>query len=72
MKIRFILASLLLPLGAQAALPPAYLSVPDFQQCLSQKQNGTFTEWCLPAQQPQGCPDDSWSALLGQGLPACS
>ena len=62
---------LLLPLGCFAELPPAYLSVPSFQQCLSQAQESTFTHWCLPATQPQGCPDASWQALQSDDLPAC-
>jgi hypothetical protein len=45
-------------------LPPAYLQVSGYQQCLQTVNKGTWTAWCMPKTQPQGCGDDSWKALL--------
>ncbi|GGG07727.1 MULTISPECIES: hypothetical protein [Cysteiniphilum] len=44
-------------------LPPAYLQVPGFKQCLQTVDKGTWTAWCMPTAQPQGCSDSSWKAL---------
>ena len=46
-----------------AALPPKYLAVKDFKQCLSVQESGTYRAWCLPAQKPQNCPATSWAEL---------
>ena len=46
-------------------LPPAYLSVPDFKLCLKTHSMGTWSAYCLPAQQPKACPLDSWKQLQG-------
>ena len=66
-----ILSLLVLPILSQAELPPAYLAVPNFKQCLAQEQTSTFTHWCLPETQPTGCPDSSWQALQTENLPDC-
>jgi hypothetical protein len=47
----------------KASLPPKYLSVPDFQKCLSQKNMGTWKSWCLPENKLKGCPSSSWDKL---------
>ena len=70
-KYLCLVALLCAPFLSMAALPPAYLSVPQFQQCLAQKQESTYTHWCLPATKPDGCPDGSWSALQVDDIPAC-
>jgi len=61
--------------GAQAALPPKYLSVPHWRQCSSQQSMGSYNAVCLPAQRPAGCPQSSWRALNqldeDQRLPLC-
>ncbi len=44
-------------------LPPAYLQVPGFKQCLQTVDKGTWTAWCMPKTQPQGCNNASWKAL---------
>lgn len=44
-------------------LPPAYLQVPGFKQCLQTVDKGTWAAWCMPKTQPQGCSDSSWKAL---------
>ena len=58
----------------KSSLPPKYLSVPDFQKCLSQKDMGTWKSWCLPESKPKGCPSESWDKLkYGQdSLPFCT
>jgi hypothetical protein len=60
---------------AAAALPPKYLLVPDFRQCLAEQQLSSYTAWCLPSSRPDLCPADSWgrlNALTGiDKLPAC-
>lgn len=60
---------------ANAVLPPRYLSVPDFQQCLSQQSKGTYDTVCLPAARPAHCPAASWKALRrlsgDQKVPRC-
>lgn len=48
---------------AASALPPAYLQVEGFQQCLKSKQVGTYTRWCMPASKPDHCPSQSWDQL---------
>jgi hypothetical protein len=44
--------------------PPAYLSVPGFKDCLSKKQMGTASVWCVPAAKTANCADASWSQLV--------
>ena len=44
-------------------LPPAYLQVSGYKQCLQTVNKGTWMAWCMPNSQPQGCSDDSWKAL---------
>jgi len=67
------LAALALPV--YAVLPSAYLSVPDFKQCLSEQSEGSYSSWCLPAKKPKACPRLSWRQLRAlQGndaVPAC-
>ena len=70
-KYRCLIALSCIPMVCMAELPPAYLSVPQFQQCLAQEQQSTFTHWCLPSSKPDACPDASWSALQSDSLPAC-
>ena len=50
-------------LNSSAALPPKYLGVQDFKQCLGIQQIRTFSVWCLPAEKPEGCPATSWEEL---------
>ncbi len=60
---------------ANAVVPPRYLSVPNFQQCLSQQSRGTYDIVCLPAARPAQCPAASWKALRrlsgDQKVPRC-
>jgi hypothetical protein len=48
---------------AEAALPPKYLAVPHWRQCLSQQSMGSYDIVCLPAGRPAECPQSSWRAL---------
>ncbi|MFY9656983.1 MAG: hypothetical protein WAK01_10405 [Methylocystis sp.] len=48
---------------AEAALPPKYLAVPNWRQCLSQQSMGSYDIVCLLAQRPAECPRSSWRAL---------
>ena len=51
--------------NADAVLPPKYLAIKDFQQCLGTKDIGTWSAWCMPDEKPASCPDESWSKLGG-------
>ena len=42
-----------------AVLPPKYLAIKDFKQCLAVKNMGTWSAWCLPQKRPDKCPADS-------------
>ena len=62
--------------ASAAALPPKYLGIKDFKQCLAVHQFATYRAWCMPAAQPEGCPAASWAeltALTGKDrLPDCA
>ena len=47
----------------QGALPPPYLGVPNFKQCLETYNLDSSTHWCIPANRPENCPESSWSDL---------
>jgi hypothetical protein len=57
------LALTVVALTANAVLPPKYLSVPNFNQCLGNKDMGTWTAWCMPASKPAACSAESWQQL---------
>lgn len=46
-----------------AALPPKYLEVDEFGQCLAEQSKGTYTAWCMPVKRPKACPRPSWEHL---------
>jgi hypothetical protein len=58
-----------------SALPPKYLSVPQFKDCLATQQINTYRAWCMPSAKPAQCPATSWAqlnALQGKDqIPAC-
>lgn len=60
---------------AVGVLPPRYLSVPQFQQCLSSQSKGSYDTLCRPATRPAACPTASWRALRrlsgSDKLPRC-
>ena len=45
---------------------PAYLQVPNVQDCLGkhQKPSATHFEKCLPTERPTACPEASWDSLV--------
>ena len=50
-------------LGGVVALPPAYLSVPQFQDCLGSQINGNSGQFCLLLNKPSNCPQASFDLL---------
>ena len=48
---------------SSAALPPKYLGVKDFKQCLATQPIDTYRVWCMPEQKPEACPAASWMEL---------
>merc|ERR1712153_283563 len=61
--------------GGPGSLPPAYLSIPDYESCLSKETAGTNEQWCIPAAKPSACADANWGLMtqenMGGGLTAC-
>ena len=57
-----IVLSLTFGLG-QGALPPPYLGVPNFKQCLDTYTLDSSTHWCIPSNRPENCPESSWADL---------
>ncbi|HJD67650.1 MAG TPA: hypothetical protein LFV66_04295 [Rickettsia endosymbiont of Bembidion lapponicum] len=53
------------------ALPPKYLQVKDFKECLGTEQVSTYTQYCMPEHKPEHCPLDSWQQLVKLALPKC-
>ncbi len=50
-------------LGGLDSITPAYLSVPNFQDCLNIQYQESHEEYCIPEKKPYNCHDDSWSQL---------
>ena len=48
---------------SSAALPPKYLGIKDFKQCLATQPIDTYRVWCMPEQKPEACPATSWKEL---------
>ena len=48
---------------SSAALPPKYLGIKDFKQCLATQPIDTYRVWCMPEQKPEACPAASWKEL---------
>ena len=59
--------------GGPGSLPPAYLSIPNYESCLSKETAGTSEQWCIPAAMPSECVDASWGQITQEnmGLTAC-
>ena len=57
--------------GGKGSLPPAYLSVKGFKDCLSTQDMGGWTAYCLPDSKPESCANDSWSRLSAMTIPKC-
>ncbi len=58
--------------GGKDSLPPAYLSVNGFKNCLNTQDMGGWTAYCLPNDKPDACTDDSWSKLTKMSPPICN
>jgi len=58
-----------------SVLPPKYLSISQFKDCLATQQISTYRAWCMPSVKPALCPATSWAqlnALQGkEQIPAC-
>ncbi len=66
--VAVILLFVLLPLFCQAAVPPTYLSVQDFENCLATEKMDLYSAWCLPAKKPIACSNDAWTKLNADTL----
>ena len=44
-------------------LPPEYLNVPGWQDCLGSKQHSSHSAVCLPSEKPEKCLQSSWDKL---------
>lgn len=71
MKIRRVILSFCLFLGAlgwalnaSAMLPPKYLSVHKWQDCVGSYTKGSAQFVCIPAKKPKGCSHASWKRLI--------
>lgn len=53
------------------ALPPKYLQVKDFKECLGTEQISTYSQYCMPKHKPEHCPFDSWQQLVKLDMPGC-
>ena len=62
------ISSLYLHLGVprfKRALPPAYLDIQGYDECLENHSppGATHTEYCLPATKPDDCTELSWDKI---------
>jgi hypothetical protein len=58
-------------IGGKAGLPPAYLSVDGFKQCLSTKDMGGWRSYCIPEEKLDHCKQESWDQLSKMDMPHC-
>ena len=74
-NVILVLGVLLLALTAFAKLPPRYLEIKDFEQCLGTRDMCGMKSWCMPTEKPDACEEESWeelNALTGDDrLPSC-
>lgn len=56
-------------------LPPKYLSIDGFKNCLSTQAKGSASFYCMPETKPEQCLDKAWNelnALEGsEKIPSC-
>jgi len=50
-------------LGGESSLPPAYLSVPQYRDCLGSQMEGTSSHFCLLTEKPNNCPETSFDEI---------
>jgi hypothetical protein len=59
----------ILVISTSWSLPaPRYLTVPNWQNCVSKVTRGTAQFVCLPSRKPAYCPRSSWRTLVRQHL----
>lgn len=71
MKISHFAVGLLMSAAITSSLalmPPKYLSVPHWKQCVSTQTQGSAQFICLPDARPLHCPRSSWKKLNHQQL----
>jgi len=51
-------------LGGESSLPPAYLTVPQYKDCLGSHKRGSSMHLCSLIQKPEECPQKSFDKLL--------
>ena len=44
-------------------LPPKYLSIDGFKNCLNTQTKGTASFYCMPENKPEQCSDKAWDEL---------
>ncbi|ROS00245.1 hypothetical protein EDC56_2883 [Sinobacterium caligoides] len=60
-------------IGGEGGLPPEYLQIPNWKDCLSTENMGSFSEYCMPTtDKPANCPQASWDKLKEIKMKACS
>lgn len=52
-------------------LPPKYLQVKDFKECLGTEQVNTYTQYCVPEHKPEHCSFESWQQLVKLDISRC-
>ena len=50
-------------LGGAGGLPPAYLSVPHYKDCLGSQMQGSSSRFCKLMVKPEACPQESFDRL---------
>ena len=53
-------------------IPPAYLSIPNYQNCLQHHDVGSATQLCLPPEKPIICQDITWREIQQVFRDLCS
>jgi hypothetical protein len=59
-------------IGGNKVLPPSYLGIHGFKNCLSTKNMGSWQSYCIPNAKPQNCEQNSWNSLKNENLPICN
>jgi hypothetical protein len=59
-------------IGGNKVLPPSYLGIHGFKNCLSTKNMGSWQSYCIPNAKPQNCEQNSWESLKKEKLPICN
>ncbi|KAF7640476.1 hypothetical protein Mgra_00000297 [Meloidogyne graminicola] len=63
---------LLIDNSVKSALPPKYLGLCNWKDCVGEKEEGTHKSLCLPETKPEACPQETWEQLIETNeLPPC-